>query len=67
MKPIQLTRRETDELQQAVDIAEETIRRIKALKVFDTSSDEIWELKNYSQQISAILYNIHGEVYRGRP
>lgn len=64
MKSIQLTFREAEELNQAVKIAQETITRINNLKVFDTSLDEIWELRNFSQQVSAILYNIHGGVYR---
>lgn len=63
MKSIELTRRETDELAQALKIAEETIRRINAIQVFNTSTEEIWELKNFSSQISAILYNISEGVY----
>ena len=64
MKSINLTKKEVSELRQALDIAEKTIRRIHDLSVFDVKLDDLWELRNYSQQISAILYNIHGGVYR---
>lgn len=64
MSSIQLTRRELDELADAVKIAQETIRRINALEVFNVNLDELWEIRNYSEQTAAILYNIHEGIYR---
>ena len=66
---MKLTMNEADKLIDAFDIAEETIEKIKGLEHSarmgsEIDDHELWELKNFSEQIGAILYNIHHGVYR---
>jgi len=66
---MKLTEREGAELLNAIEIAKETINKMTQLEYAARNGDkvdkhEIWKLKNYSAQISAILYNIAFGIYR---
>lgn len=63
-----LTIREQDELNEAKKLALDVARQIETLRKDDLDHDskELWDLRNFAQQISAVLYNIHHGVYRVR-
>ena len=66
---MKLTKNEIENLIEASRIADESSHQIyrmvcEAKDGVDIDEHRLWELKNYSRQISAVLFNIHDRVYR---
>lgn len=61
----ELTFREVKELREAQNIVVDVSARISEI-LFDGNVDteKLWELRNHSAEISAVLYNVHHDIYQ---
>lgn len=65
---MKLTPKEINHLKDAIQIAEKSIHDIKeviklANEGVDINKSLLWDMKNHSSQIEAVLFNVHEDVY----